>query len=131
MLNGATSKTNNYVGGIVGYNSKAVTNAQCFCDIVAPSVKGVGMITGVSYSAGFASNSKLGGRIATAMNGTEPDYYEVVEREPEPELDASGEPLPISGKFYSFFKVIYGGTWADASENNCDNCSYISGLTIE
>ena len=131
VLNGATSKTNNYVGGIVGYNSKPVTHAQCFCDIVAPSVKGVGMITGVSYSAGFAANSKLGGRIATAMNGTEPDYYTVVKAEPEPEYDANGDPLPSEGKFLSFFKVIYGGTWADANENNCDNCSYISELTIE
>ena len=131
VLNGATSKTNNYVGGIVGYNSKPVTYGQCFCDIVAPSVKGVGMITGVSYAAGLAANSKLGGRIATAMNGTEPDYYTVVKAEPEPELDASGEPLPITGKFRAFFKVIYGGTWADASDNNCDNCSYISELVIE
>ena len=131
VLNGATAKANNYVGGIVGYNSKAVTNAQCFCDIVAPSVKGVGMITGISYTAGFAANSKLGGRIATTMDGTEPIYYTVVEKEPEPGYDAGGDPMPVEGNFVSFFKVIYGGTWADASESNCDSCSYISSLTIE
>jgi hypothetical protein len=89
------------------------------------------MITGVSYTAGFAAKSKLGGRIATTMNGTEPIYYTVVKKEPEPSYDAGGDPMPVEGNFVSFFKVIYGGTWADASEDNCDSCSYISSLTIE
>ena len=131
VLNGTTATTNNYVGGIVGYNSKAVANAQCFCDIVAPSVKGAGMITGIAYTSGYAANSKLGGRIATALKDGQPDFYDVVEVMPETEYDANGDPMPIEGNLVPFWSVIYGNAWADASESNCDSCSYISSLTIE
>ncbi len=131
VLNGATATTNNYVGGIVGYNSKPVTHAQCFCDIVAPSVKGVGMITGVSYTAGYAANSKLGGRIAKELANGEPVYKTLAADKVivEGSNDEDGYFSYEDTNFIPFWTVIY-GVWDDASKDNTDGCQYLAEIKL-
>jgi hypothetical protein len=59
----------------------------------------------------------------TEKNG-EPDWLVITPRV-YGTIDASDEFIPADG-FIPFWKKIYGGTWADASENNCEGCSYES-----
>ena len=132
VLNGATATNDNRCGGVVGWNAEAIGNTEVYCDVVAIGTKGAGLITGMARSTStMASSNKLGGRIATALKDGEPDFYNVVEAMPEPEYDASGDPMPIEGQFIPFWSVIYGNAWADASASNCDSNTYISSLTIE
>jgi hypothetical protein len=132
VLNGAASTNDNRCGGVVGWNAEAIGNAQVYCDVVGIGLDGVGMVTGMARNTSYlASSNKLGGRIATELKDGEPNFFNIVKVEPEPEYDASGDPLPISGNFVTFWNVIYGNTWADASASNCDSNSYLSSLTIE
>ena len=132
VLNGATATNDNRCGGVVGWNAEAIGNAEVYCDVIAIGTKGAGLVTGMARNTSYLANSnKLGGRIATALKDGEPDFYNVVETMPEPEYDASGDPMPIEGQFIEFWNVIYGNTWADASASNCDGNTYISSLTIE
>ena len=132
VLNGATATNDNRCGGVVGWNAEAIGNAEVYCDVVGIGTKGAGMVTGMARSSSTMANSnKLGGRIATALKNGEPDFYDVVEVMPEGETDASGDIIPVEGNFVTFWSVIYGNAWADASENNCDGNTYLSSLTIE
>ena len=127
-----------YVGGVAGNATKSVANSQVYCNIVAPGATQVGMIVGASRaSSPQANNCKLGGKIAKVLNadGT-PKYVSVWSSESKGYFDPDTseeiiDPNAPEGEITPFWKVIYGGTWADASENNCDSCSYIGSITIQ
>ena len=132
VLNGAASTNDNRCGGIVGWNAEAIGNAQVYCDVVGIGLDGVGMVTGMARNTSYlASSNKLGGRIATTLKDGQPDFYNIVEVMPEGETDANGERLPVEGNYVTFWSVIYGNAWADASAENCDSNTYLSSLTIE
>ena len=133
---------NNWVGGILGYASKPISNAQCFCNIaMAPlpasgSKGGAGMIEGGDRSNSTHTNCKFGGRIAKSLNtdGT-PNYVTVWANTGTIVDEETGEtitdPNLPAGEIVPFWEVIYGVAWAEASATKCDGCSYISELKIE
>jgi hypothetical protein len=129
VLNSETTNLNyTYVGGIAGkIENTTIPNAQSVCDVIAPNVTYLGMITGSSYTT--VSGCKLGGKIAKALkdNG-EPDFYDVVESEPEQEVEADGTPMPMEGQYIAYYKVIGND---EAADGESSGCSYISEIVIE
>ncbi len=120
-----------YVGGAVGYATALISNAKADCDVAAigfveaKDEVGVGMITGVHRgSSALVSECKVGGRYALAEKDGQPDWITI-----SPELffseNADGDTVVVPG-FAPYWTKIYGGAWADASAENCDNCTYES-----
>ena len=136
--------TGAYIGGVSGCNtldtsSKAATtpfvtsNAKCVCDIEAigfvesaeAPIVGVGMITGSHRGTNTAlvGNCQLGGRIAFTEENGAAVYKPLTSTEVTKE-DADNNIVPDPA-YIAFYKKIYGGEWAAASETNTDNCIHI------
>ena len=136
--------TGAYIGGISGCNtldtsSKVATtpfvtsNAKCVCDIEAigfvesaeAPIVGVGMITGSHRGTNTAlvGNCQLGGRIAFTEEDGAAVYKPLTSTEVTKE-DADNNIVPDPA-YIAFYKKIYGGEWAAASETNTDNCIHI------
>lgn len=135
VLNGASESVVNRVGGVVGWNAGALVGAQVVCDVVAPGVDGVGIVTGMARNASaLASTCKLGGKIAKELDGEgNPVWKTVTATKIESEYFDPDEGLVVEEDPNSvpFWSVIYGNDWSEASESNCDNCSHLSSITIE
>ena len=136
VLNGASESDVNRVGGVVGWNAGTLFGAQVVCEVVAPGVDGVGMVTGMAHStSALASSCKLGGKIAVELdtNG-EPIYKEVSANRmtiTTGNVDEGEGETVDDPRYVPFWRVIYGNAWEAASKDNCDNCSYLGAITIE
>ena len=121
------------VGGIAGGSSQLISNAKVDCSIAAigfvesaaSPIVGVGMVIGTHRgTSAMVSKCKIGGKYALTEKNGEPDWL-VITPKVYGTTDASDEFVPADG-FTPFWTKIYGGTWAAASENNCEECSYES-----
>lgn len=136
VLNGASEHIDNRAGGVVGKNDVSIVGAQVVCEVVAPGVDGVGMVTGMAHStSALASSCKLGGKIAVELdtNG-EPIYKEVSANRmtiTTGNVDEGEGETVDDPRYVPFWRVIYGNAWEAASKDNCDNCSYLGAITIE
>ena len=136
--------TGAYIGGVSGCNTLntsnqvattpfVTSNAKCVCDIEAigfvesaeAPIVGVGMITGSHRGANtaLAGNCQLGGRIAFTEEDGVAVYKPLTSTEVTKE-DADNNIVPDPA-YIAFYKKIYGGEWAAASETNTDNCIHI------
>ena len=132
--------TGAYIGGIVGCNSLndkfaaatyLLSNAKMtgnvvaigFTESVAAPIVGVGMITGShrSSTAPQASSCVVGGRLAMEEESGAP-VYKIISAVEIKDVDAGGDEYVLPG-YLPFWAKIYGGTWAEASATNCDNCT--------
>ncbi|MBR2859101.1 MAG: hypothetical protein IKB90_03270 [Alistipes sp.] len=121
-----------YIGGVVGLATKTITGATMTGDVVAigftesaaAPIVGVGMIIGSHRSSTTpqASSCVIGGRLALEEMDGNPLYRTISQVVIGIEDTDTGniEPDP---HYIPYWEKIYGGTWAEASATNCDNCT--------
>ncbi len=120
-----------YIGGVAGCATKTITGAKMTGDVVAigftesaaAPIVGVGMIIGShrSSTAPQADGCVVGGRLAMEEESGAP-VYKVISAVEIKDVDAGGDEYVLPG-YLPFWAKIYGGTWAEASATNCDNCT--------
>ena len=111
---GSETAQYNGVGGIVGYTTSTIENAESYCSINAPKVA-AGMITGSSRSTTvIAKSCKIGGAFIENVTGEDADGNSTT-IETEMKLDAT-----------NWMDYIYGTipTWEEGTDY--DGCSFLT-----
>ena len=111
---GSETAQYNGVGGIVGYTTSTIENAESYCSINAPKVA-AGMITGSSRSTTvIAKSCKIGGAFIENVTGEDADGNSTT-IETEMKLDAT-----------NWMDYIYGSipTWEEGTDY--DGCSFLT-----
>ena len=105
------SVADSYIGGIAGKTVAKITNAQCYCDIIAPGYTNVGWATGSARVKDtiIATNCKIGG-----------NWYEIDEE------DLTEKPYAIEEADY--FNYIFGSRESTdwTGTENYDGCTWLS-----